>query len=362
VLPVLFGLKHGMARGALLVLGVVLLASPALGKAHPPNPARLQYELPVALAASCPGESVFRNVVAALLNGQDPFTDAATPKLVTVKLSRNKQSFVAVVSLYEAGELRGKSEEIAEARCESLVEDAGRAAALWLVHFEPDAPVPPLAACAPAPSAPACPKLPPEPPEPAELPPAEPVKPAPAVVPVRAPIVWRLGAGAWVDFGLAPQPLVGVKVDGEFKLGRFSLMGSLRWDPTTSVTAQNGFAYGMSVSTRLLAGGLTGCVHGEWHASFAGCVVGEVGQIQRTLEDEAYTNLPQAALYAGGGAGVRVEIPLRAHLDVQVAADLLGATKLASGTGISSPGGGNPNTGNVAGFAGGFGAGLGVTF
>src|SRR5208282_1592162 len=82
----------------------------------------------------------------------------------------------------------------------------------------PPAPGPPV--LAPASTHPA-----PEP-QPSASAPPERTNPPPAVVPptpAPSPTPWRLGASAWVDFGLAPLPPVGAKLDAEYRTERFSL-------------------------------------------------------------------------------------------------------------------------------------------
>jgi hypothetical protein len=44
------------------------------------------------------------------------------------------------------------------------------------------------------------------------------------------------------------------------------------------------------------------CAQGEWHFLLAGCVVGELGQLQRSFGTIVLSDRHQAALYAGGGA------------------------------------------------------------
>jgi len=99
-------------------------------------------------------------------------------------------------------------------------------------------------------------------------------------------------------------------------------------------------------------------VNGEWYASFAGCLVGELGQIRRAFGSFEDGGFQQAALYAAGGASVHAEIPLHAHFYVQAAADVLEARKFvsASTTGVVL------GQGSVGGPAGGIGVSLGVSF
>ncbi len=165
-----------------------------------------------------------------------------------------------------------------------------------------------------------------------------------------------------MDLGLAPRPLFGVKFDAGFRRGWFSLVGEFRWDPTASGNVQNAGAGNVDVSTTLLAGGLVGCAHYDWHVSFAGCVVGELGQLQSSFgrnDRDDYAGFRHAVLYAGGGVGARAEIPLPARLYLHVAADMRGVRKLASTSGGA---GQTLSAGSVAGLAGGIGAGLGAAF
>ncbi len=218
-------------------------------------------------------------------------------------------------------------------------------------------PVQPSAACAPVAALEACPKVSPAVVE------VEPAKQEPAVVvPAPAPaavMVWHVEAGPWMDVGIGPRPMFGVRVEGGVQGRVWAVAAQVRWDPTASPTVQNGTASGVALSTRLLAGGFASCVHGEWHASFMGCLVGEVGQIQRILGSGGYSNFQQVAPYGGGGLGVGVGIPLHAHIHVQAAANILGVTKLASGPGLR---GADVTTGNVVGITGGTGVALAVSF
>jgi hypothetical protein len=191
----------------------------------------------------------------------------------------------------------------------------------------------------------------------------EPKKTEPPAEPARVLIVPRVGVGVWVDFGLAQRPLVGVQVDAGFRRGPFSVGGQLRWDPRATVTTTDPFS--VEVSTTLFVAGLVGCVHYDWHILFAGCIVGEVGWIQRSARRISGPSwlggLEQADAYAGGGAEVRTEVRLPAHLSVHMAADLLGARKLGAISRNASAGM-TVNSGSTVGLAGGVGAGVGVSF
>ncbi len=77
--------------------------------------------------------------------------------------------------------------------------------------------------------------------------------------------------------------------------------GELRWDPPATAPV-NGTLVALGPVTSLLAGGAMMCAQGEWHFLLAGCVVGELGQLQRSFGTIVLSDRHQAALYAGGGA------------------------------------------------------------
>jgi hypothetical protein len=290
------------------------------------------------------------------VHGWDPLAaDARWRLAVTVK--RKAPGYEGSADIYDpSGKVTWTRSMPAKVRCHELLDALALVVAFYIDPIEglpspPPAPAP--AAPAPASTLPA-PEPPPSLPAPPEStnPPPAPVPPTPAP----SPTPWRLGASAWVDFGLAPLPLAGVKLDAEYRTERFSLAGELRWDPSASAPLPGGESRSM-----LLVGGVVGCIHGERYASFAGCIVGELGQIQRSFGAVHLAELYQAAVFAGGGAEASVEIPLPARLHVNIAADLLGATKFAgiSGSGTSTM---TTTAGTVGGIIGGLGAGIGVSF
>jgi hypothetical protein len=140
----------------------------------------------------------------------------------------------------------------------------------------------------------------------------------------------NVGVGVQVDFGLAQRPLAGVKVGAGFRRGPLSLGGTLRWDPRATVTTTNRFVGTAEVSTTLFVAGLAGCLHHDWHVVFAGCIVGEVGRIQRSAGGGQLGAFEQADVYAAGGAEARAEVRLPARFNFYLAADLLAARKLGA--------------------------------
>jgi hypothetical protein len=107
-----------------------------------------------------------------------------------------------------------------------------------------------------------------------------------------------------------------------------------------------------------MAGRVVGCVHRAWAVSLAGCVVADLGEVQQSAGTPVFQGLHQTALFGGGGAGARVEVPLSTLGYVQIATDVLGIAKLAGSANQSTYVFGR----TVGGAAGGLGAGLGVSF
>ena len=114
----------------------------------------------------------------------------------------------------------------------------------------------------------------------------------------------------------------------------------------------------VDVSSSLVAGSLAGCVYRAWPVSLAGCVVGELGEVQQSAGTPDTSNCHQTALFAGGGVGARIVAPLFARLYVQMATDVIGVGTLAGSTNKAA----NVNARSIGGAAGGLGAGLGVSF
>jgi len=195
----------------------------------------------------------------------------------------------------------------------------------------------------------------------------EPVKPEPKTVelpaePVRPRFVPRFGAGGRVDF-VAAEALFGLTVEGGFQRrewgwGGWSLMGTFRWDPQQPVIGSPTSFASPDVSSSLLAAGFTGCVHRAWPVSLAGCIVGELGEIQQSAGMAMLGKLHQTVLFAGLGVGARIEWPLPAGLYFQLATDVRGVAKLAGTTSQVT----NVFGRSFGGAAGGLGAGLGVSY
>jgi hypothetical protein len=331
-------------RGLVVALVLVLVTAPVLAQPPEPAPVRLEYTGP----ATCASAATFRNLVASRMRGRDPFTTDALRRLVVV-LHRRGSDFAADASMYNAAGVRRYHRQLDAPDCTELAESTALVVSLWLTPVVLPTATPP-----------------PKPPEPPPVEPEpEPKKAEPPAEPVRVPIVPRVDVGMWLDFGLAPRPLVGVKADAGFRRGPLSVRGELRWDPRATATTASPFVG--SVSTTLFVGGLVGCMHHDWHVMFAGCIVGEVGWIQRSVGGTStggtgqLAGLEQADVYAAGGAEVRVEVPLHARVDVHAVGDLLGARKLGD-VSASANGGMTVGLGSTVGLAGGVGAGVGVSF
>jgi hypothetical protein len=335
----------------LVASALLLLASPALAQAPEPAPVRLEYTGP----AICADAATFRNLVASRMRGgRDPFTTDASRRLVVV-LNRQGPGFTADAAMYNAAGVRRYHRQLDAPDCTELAESTALVVSLWLTPVVLPA----------APPSPAPPSKPPEPEKPVEQPKPPATKdPEPEskkaelpAEPVRVPIVPRVDVDVRVDFGLAPQPLVGVKVGAGFRRGWFLLQGELRWDPLASTILTSGVA----VRTGLISGGLAGCARRQWRVAFVGCVVGEVGQIQRSFGTDRIGTYQQAGVYAAGGASVNVEVSLPSWLYVHAGADLRGARTLASD--LSNRNSGMTVNGGSAGrLVGGIDAGLGVSF
>jgi hypothetical protein len=114
----------------------------------------------------------------------------------------------------------------------------------------------------------------------------------------------------------------------------------------------------VDVSTLLVAGSLAGCIYRAWPVSLAGCVVGELGGVQQSAGTPDLVGFHQTALFAGGGVGARMEVPLSDRFYVQMGTDVLGVAKLAGNTNQLR----NVTARSFGGAAAGLGAGLGVSF
>jgi hypothetical protein len=355
-----------MPRPVVALLALVLFASPALGQTPAPGPpAPPSMRLDYTGAPSCAVASTFRNLVAGHLNGRDPFPDDAAKRLVITLHKRGPFSFDGTVVTYNAAGERRDNRKFAANDCTELVETIALVVSLWLtpVVLPTAAPPKPPPEASPPPPEPPAPL--PEPPEPRPERPQPPlvVVPAPADEPGRHRLVPRLGAGARADFGPAAGVLFGVTVEGgvqrqEWRWGGWSLMGAFRWAPQQTGIGPPVTAVAADVSSSLVAGRLAGCIYRAWPVSLAGCVVSELGAIQQSAGTPFLKGFHQTVLFAGGGVGARVKVPLFAGLYVQMETDVLGVGKLAGGTSMW----GNLPARSFGGAAGGLGAGLGFSF
>jgi hypothetical protein len=347
-------LRASACGAALMLAAPPVRGEPVPAPSVPPPPAeRIVMRLDYNGVAGCSDSEPFTLALTPRVHGWDPLAPDAPFQLV-ITIKRRAPGYQGSADLYDRnGEVWSRSIS-PKARCLELLDTLAFVVAF---HIDPPDAPPPAPAPALVPPAPEPPKPPP--------PPTEASKPLPAVAsptappaPVPAPRMWRFGAGVQVDLGLAPRPLVGLKLEAEVRREWFSVAGEFRWDPRASAIVRNS-SMGFAVSTTLFTGGLVGCAHREWHASFAACVVGELGQIQRSSENTFSGGFQQGALYVAGGTGARVEIPLPARLYLHAAAELLGARKPAISSGNA---GSMVSRGSVGGLTGGIGAGAGVSF
>jgi hypothetical protein len=240
----------------------------------------------------------------------------------------------------------------------------------FLTAFRIDPPGdPPPAAPPPKPPEPTMPVEPPKSPEPTmppEPPPAgpEPTKPPDLpTAPVPGRFVPRVGVGGRAEFGGAWGVIFGVTVEGgvqrqEWRWGGWSLMGTLRWAPQQNGIGPPTGDPDSDVGISLVAGDLTGCIHRAWPVSLAGCVVGELGEVQQSAGTPTLPRVHQTALFVGAGARARIEARISDRLYVQVAADVRGVARLVGSTNHWV----NVNARRLDGAAAGLGAGLGASF
>jgi hypothetical protein len=188
-----------------------------------------------------------------------------------------------------------------------------------------------------------------------------------AAPPVRPRNVLFVGTGAHADFGAAWGAIFGVALEAglrrdEWRWGGWSVLGSFRWDPQQIGMGPPTRQASVDQRTLLMAGRLAGCVHRVWPeispASLGGCAVVELGEIQEAADTLSHSALHQSALFAGGGIGSQVKVPLPALFYVQFEADVLGIGKVAGGTGAWA----NVAGQHFAGASGRLGAGLGISF
>lgn len=141
------GARAGLRSGPLAV-GLVLLASPALGQAPapPPDPARLDYARPKTLTA-CPEEFYFRAFVRGRFGGVDPFTADAPTRIKVTLVPPSSGVFVAKVEMYnQAEDLVGRQKpDLRGTDCTTLVRHAGSVVVSWLGPVDGPAPVPAVA-------------------------------------------------------------------------------------------------------------------------------------------------------------------------------------------------------------------------
>jgi hypothetical protein len=144
----------------------------------------------------------------------------------------------------------------------------------------------------------------------------------------------------------------------EWGWGGWSLTGALRWAPQQTGIGPPTSVATADVSSSLVAGRLAGCVYRAWAVSLAGCVIGELGEVQQSAGGLRDQNLHETVLFAGGGIGAHIRVPLTDRVHVQMETDVLGVARLAGGTSQWT----NVFGRSFEGAAGGLGASLGVSF
>jgi hypothetical protein len=354
-----------------VALVLVLLASPALGQTAapslpPPPTERIVMRLDFAGVPGCSDPEPFILQLTPLVHGWDPLAPSGRWRLV-LTVRKQAQKYEGTAELHRPdGDVQWTRSFPPKASCFLLLDRLAYATAHRIdpVDGLPPASAPPLKPAEPEkPSEPEEPPAPVEPPKSPPLPSDPVVAVAPPIAPVRARFVPRVGAGARADFGAAWGALFGVTIEGGFERrewgwGGWSLMGTLRWDPQQTGIGPPTSNRSVDVSSSLVAGGLTGCVYRAWAVSLAGCVVGELGEVQQSAGTSQEPNLHQTVLFAGGGVGARIQVPLTARVHVQMETDVLGVAKLAGTTNQVN----NVFGRSFGGAAGGLGAGLGVSF
>jgi hypothetical protein len=317
---------------------------PDLRPAGPPVVMRLRYTR-ASGAEACPDEQVFRDAVGAQARRSDPFAPNG-PWLLTVTVSRRGG--------YEgSAELRDVTGAVVFAksypptsRCLDAIGDLAR-----VIAFEIERPA--VRARSPQAGQPSL---------PAELPPALAPDPVPPPAP-RSILALRIGAGAWADLATAPRPAFSLSGNVGLRVAWFSVDGELRWTPPAAAQMTSG----VTVETSRILGALVPCGHAGW---FAGCLLGELGQIRGRLTPSAGSSATpesQAGLFLAGGVRLAAEIPVvrgrneEERLSIRIAADLAGARPVAFRAGPPGQKVGAEQWESGA-FVGGLGAGLLASF
>lgn len=306
--------RRRATSGAVIALGAVTLAAAIGGEARAADVSRLEYTAP---AGACPDEQGFRDLVAARMNGVDPFAGAlsdAPAARTVVTIRRVDRAYEGTIDRFDHGAAAGTRKLGGQASCARLAEDLATSVVLMvrpLVLPKPPAsptetpaptvaPPPPPAPAPPSTSTPALP-----------APPAAPAATAPLPSPTPRPRI-RIGAGPTVAFGTEPAPSIGVSALVGVRWSLFSIDVEGRYDAPSSTAGRPG---GGSVSASLAAGSLVPCVHARW---FVGCAVVSAGaaRISASVEPETHTRP-----YVGAGLRAGVEIPIIDPLVIQLAGD-----------------------------------------
>jgi hypothetical protein len=252
-------------------------------------------------AEACPDEQGYRNAVSAQVRW-DAFAPNA-PWRLTVIVSRSGGGFEGSAELRDiTGSVELRRAYPTTARCSDLIADLARAVA---VHVDP--PAPPTAAPPLGDSPPPIPRT-------DSLPPPPPAEPT--------ALAFRVGVGTWMDLAVAPRPAFGLSLDVGVRVAWFSIAAEGRIDPPAGATVMDG----VDVSTSRFLGALVPCGHVGW---FAGCLLGELGQLRGGIGVPGATPDHQAGLFGAAGARLAAEIPVASHLLIRLAADLTGARSAA---------------------------------
>jgi hypothetical protein len=254
-------------------------------------------------AEACPDEQVFRDAVGSQVRRSDPFAPHA-PWLLTVTVA-HRGGYEGTAELRDVtGAVVFSKTYPATSRCLDALGDLARAIAFEIERPATRDRAPQAAGPLPAPVSP----------------PAPPEQPAPLPA-VPSTFAARLGAGVWMDLATAPRPAFGLSANVGFRAAWFSLDGELHWTPPAAASV----ASGSTVETSRILGALVPCGHAGW---FAGCLLGELGQIRGSFSAPGGAASPDhlAGLLLAGGVRLAAEIPVvRDRLFVRLAADVLGA-------------------------------------
>jgi hypothetical protein len=281
-----------------------------------------------ATAAACPDAGGLRSAILKEM-GYDPFDPSAARKL-DVAIDRLAGQYVVTMEMRDEADRVVWTDDLkSRESCRTLVEAVGLSI---VIHIDPPPEQEPCPVCPPP--APSPPPAPPSSPPSAEVPEATPKTPEPPAAPPPEappkPLLLRLGAAVWGDYGSVPQLTPGIALSGGVRYDWFSATLEGRWDPPAGVP----FRF-YEVDLDRLTGGVVLCAHRAW---FAHCAVAEVGFLQSSANVAGFAS--HGVVYGAFGTRLAGEFVVwRDRLFLQVAVDLLGAvmqTNFAADSGLSS--------------------------